>query len=294
MVVVDCAPSTGVSLCAEEPSVTGTKFVHDHVCGVYDHADGFVARAAAFLAEGLDMGNQVCYIRAHDTDESADVLGILRDAGFTEALDSGAARVDSLGTSYPTASGQGPAAQVQVYAAATQAALRQGYTGLRVAAEVTDLVSTPSRLDAFARYEILIDRYIAHGPFSAMCGYDRRRLDDHAISQLACLHPIGGDDAAPFRWHAGRRADVRLSGEPDSACRELFVRVLDRTTIELGKQQLIIDATGLKFVDHRAMGALEDFAAARRVHVLMYTRLRTAARIRELLDLKYVAVEVAQ
>ena len=93
-----------------------------------------------------------------------------------------------------------PDAQVRAYAAATGAALAADFTGLRVVAEATPLVRTPEQLDAFARYEPMIDGYMVTHPFSAMCAYDRRILDESAIAQLACLH-TSTNAPVPFRLH---------------------------------------------------------------------------------------------
>ncbi|MCE6995451.1 MEDS domain-containing protein [Saccharothrix sp. S26] len=91
----------------------------------------------------------------------------------------------------------GPEQQVRVCADATQEALAAGFTGLLVVADVTPLVSTPARLEAFARYEHLVDCYMATHPLAGMCAYDRVQLGDAAVAQVACLHP--GPPQAPPR-----------------------------------------------------------------------------------------------
>jgi hypothetical protein len=126
-----------------------------------------------------------------------------RSAGsFDKELRDDALQVVSLDSTYTTGTVVDPAAQVQLYAAATAEALDAGFTGLRVAAEVTQLVRTPAQLDAFARYEHLVDRYMATHPMSAMCSYDRGELGDDVIAQLACMHPCAHAGAAPFHLHA--------------------------------------------------------------------------------------------
>ena len=70
-----------------------------------------------------------------------------------------------------------PAEVMKKCAAATQEALADGYRGLRISADVTDLVRAPDQHDAFARCEFLLERYSARHPLSAMCGY-RRELGD--------------------------------------------------------------------------------------------------------------------
>ena len=79
-----------------------------------------------------------------------------------------------------------PAEVIKRYAAATQEALADGYQGLRISADMTDLVCTPAQQGAFARCEFLLERYSSRHPLSAMCEY-RRELGD-AVTQFACMH----------------------------------------------------------------------------------------------------------
>ena len=67
-------------------------------------------------------------------------------------------------------------AQLALYGGATEEALKEGFTGLRVAADVTALVGEPSMWDAHVAWEAVADRYMASMPLSAMCCYDRREL----------------------------------------------------------------------------------------------------------------------
>lgn len=76
--------------------------------------------------------------------------------GFAAARANRCLQVRDLGM-YSPAEQVDPVAQVRAYAQATQQALADGYTGPRVAADVTSLVGTAPARAAFARYEHLID-----------------------------------------------------------------------------------------------------------------------------------------
>lgn len=113
---------------------------HDHMCWVYENPDDLRGGVREFLAEGLALDQRVYYIAPGDLQMLAENLDDL--AGFTEALQRGAAELFSLESTYPVGTVIEPDAQIQTYAVATQQALAAGFTGLRVAAEVTSLVRT--------------------------------------------------------------------------------------------------------------------------------------------------------
>ena len=92
------------------------------------------------------------------------------------ALQAGAARVVSIEGAYPAGTVIEPGAQAQAFVTAATQARMLGFSGLRVAADTTPLVRTPDQLDAFARYECVIDRCIASNPLSGMCAYNRHEL----------------------------------------------------------------------------------------------------------------------
>jgi anti-anti-sigma regulatory factor len=242
-----------------------------------------------FLSDGLTLGQRVCYAAFGDADRLLDDLRGLD--GLAEALAAGAVQVRSLGSLYPDDTPVDQLAQVRAYAEQTAQARADGYTGLRVVAEATALVRTPAQLDAFARYEHLVDRYMATQPFAAMCGYDRRELDAGMIAQVACMHPTVSAGASQFRLHASERAAASLGGEIDINTRDLFPRALERTDLWPTGGELVIDATDLLFIDHRGLIALGEYAARRGGVAVLRTGNPTAARIVEILRLTDVRVE---
>ncbi|ADJ49121.1 hypothetical protein AMES_7295 [Amycolatopsis mediterranei S699] len=195
-------------------------------------------------------------------DEAA-LAGQLRaDERCDEGLERGAVQVASVEATYRTGAVVDPAGQVEHYAAATSEALAAGFTGLRVAADATSLVRTPAQVDAFARYEHLVDHYLAGHPMSAMCGQDVAELGREAVAQLACMHPAAHDGATPFHLHAHARdgSAAALDGELDLEARRLWPPVLERAGLRPEGGTIAIDAAGLEFVDHRSLVALAGYA----------------------------------
>ncbi|TSD99585.1 hypothetical protein FOS14_11975 [Skermania sp. ID1734] len=260
--------------------------MHDHICWGYEHPEEFVAGAVEFLADGLDAGLQVCYVAPGTTEE---LTAALSSSGrLRRALDTGAARVVSLDGMYGNHELSDPRRQVTEYAEATNRAQAAGYKGLRIAAEATGLVDTPERLDAFVRYEYLVDEYMVDHPFSALCAYNVAELGHDAVAQLACLHPVS-NDGTQFRLHAtGPPHTAAVSGELDMATAQLWPRALERAQLRPVDGWLRFDAAGLRFVDHRSLAALDSYAAQRNVGVLLTSASPLVVRMAQILRLQNV------
>ena len=263
---------------------------HNHLCWVFDdHAD-FRAAAVEFLADGLARGRRVRYIAAGDEETLHAELAplerveVARRPGAVEVL-------PVSGTYAGTERFVDARTQVGLYAADTRTALADGFTGLRVAADVTELVRTPAQLDAFARYEHQVDRYITLAPFSALCGYRRSELGDDTVAQLACLHPGGSAEQAPFRMHATPDADLALSGELDLTTVDLFAAAVDRAGLDDRGSEVVVDATGLDFADHRNLLVLERMADRHGRSVVLRTARHWPERLVAALGLTRVRVE---
>jgi anti-anti-sigma regulatory factor len=259
-----------------------------HLCCVYDDAATFHACALAFLADGLARGNRVRFVGSGDVSAMREQLERLPHRGPN------AVETSSVEQSYGarTAPVDGPAT-VATYAAVGRQALADGFTGLRVAADVTAFVRTPAQLDAFARYEHLADRLMVGTAISGLCGLNRAEVGEAAVAQLACLHPEGDTDT-PFRVHAAPDADVAVSGELDLATADLFPQALERTgLLAKGPDEVVVDVTGLRFIDHRNLIALVDLAHRRRRTVVLRTSREAPARLVAALGLGAVRVEHA-
>lgn len=263
---------------------------HTHLCrGFDDHAE-FRADAVAFLTEGLLRGYRVHYLAEGDPDTlQADVAPLRR---LPQARRPGAVEVSSITDVYAILGARiDAAAQVAVFAAQTRAALVDGFTGLRVAADTTSLVGTPAQLDAFARYECRADRLMTELPVSGLCGFRRAELGDDVVTQLACVHPAGGAPPAPFHVHAVRGADVAVSGELDLTTVDLFATTMDRVGLQDAPAEVVVDATGLAFADHRNLLVLEALAHRHERSVVLRTVRRWPELLVAALELTRVRVE---
>jgi hypothetical protein len=266
----------------------GGAVVHhsEHHCLVYDDAGRFLATAQAFLAAGRAAGARLELLGSGSVEALRSRLRAVE--GFPPLLDSGHLAVRSLQDHYGPAEVVDPRATVAAYADATDAALRAGFTALRVVADVTALVRTPAQQAAFGAYEALVDRYMVGHPFEALCAYDGRVLGQRAAAELACLHPRVNAGATAFQLHAAADADLRLLGEVDAAARDVFEAALARTFRVLDGASRRIDARRLGFIDHQGMLALERTARDAGVVVALRTDSSLVHRLASLLRLRFV------
>lgn len=263
---------------------SGGVATHDHVCCAFDERDDYRSQAVAFLSEGIELGLQVAYVGTGTVGALTEELTEID--GLDELIATDALRVMLLDDAYGVEPKR-PVEQVADYADATAKALRAGFGGLRVAADATSLVRSSEHLDAFARYEHLIDRYMASAPFSAMCGYDRRAIDRDALEDIACMHPLGSEGTSAFCLFAVDDHTLALRGEIDIASQPAFERALARVDPP-GRRNLVLEISGLEFVDHRGLLALSRYASAHEIMIVLQSESAIVRRLIEVLGIPHI------
>ena len=254
---------------------------HDHACWAFGSRDEWCAQASAFLADGLSQGHALVYAGASAPEQLQSELSLPDVAGLFRK---GGLRVLSTDDAYgPTADN----AEAQVAAFETMAveALRAGFTGLRVAADVTALAAG-DRIDDYGTYERLVDSAIARSPLTGLCGFDAQLLPAETIERLAALHPVGSP--ASFRFFTSGE-DTALLGEVDVFVAEAFEWALSATS----SRGYVIDASDATFLNHHALAAIDRVAEQRESVTEVVTNSHTVASIAELLDLSHVTVHVS-
>ena len=237
--------------------------LQDHLCWVHGDLGDYRPRLTEFFREGLEQGLRVAYLGSGNAGELREHLDPLVDVG--PLLTRGAIRVISFEEIYGVGEPVDPAEVIERYAAGTQEALADGYQGLRISADVTDLVRAPEQQDAFARCEFLLERYSSRHPLSAMCEY-RLELGD-AVTQFACMHAAVPAGLTPFQVFACDDGAVGLLGEFVQAGQIAFERALRRIQPAPGDSKLIFDMSAVRFMDHHALLSLDSYAEACQVPV---------------------------
>ncbi|MGN6215542.1 MAG: MEDS domain-containing protein [Solirubrobacterales bacterium] len=223
-----------------------------HACWTFDQGSDFAAAALEFLADGLRAGQRLAYVGSETAAEQRERLDPLGDVG--SMIDTGMLQLFQLEDLYAVGKPIDCDAQLATYAAATDAALADGYTGLRVAAQVTDLVADPGTWEAQVRWESVADRFMSVRPLSALCGYRRDALPDHLLCDLAAVHPAANAAPGGPPFHLfGETGDLVLSGEVDCFSAAALDRVLEAA---LDRDPASLDLGELDFIDHHGLETL--------------------------------------
>jgi hypothetical protein len=224
-----------------------------HACWGFDRLEEFVEAALEFLEDGLRHGQRLAYVGSEPIEEQRERLAPLGDVG--KMLDSGELQLFELDHLYKVGEPVDPEAQMAIYLGATEAAQAEGYTGLRVAVQATDLVTAPQTWEAHLRWESTADRLLAPKSLAALCGYRREALPPQLMADLAAVHPAANATAEIVPFHLfGENDELALSGEVDLFSSAALERVLDVATGKGEPAPLNLEA--LEFIDHHGLEAL--------------------------------------
>lgn len=232
---------------------------HDgHACWGFDDRQEFVDAALEFLTDGLRLGQRLAYVGSEPVAEQRERLDPLGDVGGL--IDRGGLQLFELSDLYRVGEPVDTKAQLAAYLAATEAALADGYSGLRVAAQATDLVAEPQARDAHVHWESAADRVLSRRSLSALCGYERSALPPQLLADLAAVHPAANGCAGPAPFHLfGENGGVVLAGEVDLFSSDTLDRALDFACD--GSEPVSLDLGELDFIDHRGLEVLAAHAS---------------------------------
>ena len=127
----------------------------DHVCWVYDDPRDLESAAGRFLAGGLERGERLLVVG--DGLTGALDRATLPSGGTDALVRTGALEILDLRTAYERAERFSPEEQFEYYDRATRKARDDGYTGLRVVAEISALAADPGTRTERVRWEQVAD-----------------------------------------------------------------------------------------------------------------------------------------
>ncbi|MFL5897102.1 MAG: MEDS domain-containing protein [Solirubrobacterales bacterium] len=224
-----------------------------HACWGFDRRQEFLDAALEYLTDGLREGQRIAYVGSEPLAEQRERLEPL--GGVGSMIDEGALQLFELRDLYEVGRPVDAGAQLASYAAATDAALADGFTGLRVAAQVTNLLAEPATWDAHLRWESVADRFMSVRPLSALCGYQRDLVPERMLGELSAVHPETNAAAAEVPFHLfASEGEMVLSGEVDHFSAAVLDRVLGVACD--GAEPVDLDLWELGFIDHRGLEVL--------------------------------------
>jgi len=155
---------------------------HDHIGWVFSDADEFARVSRDFLQEGLELGEYLLFVAADPAEGAYQRLV----ASFASAE----LHVASIAEVYGESGVVDAVAQRATFASTLANALADGYSGIRVAADNTSLVTSPRRLKAWMHWELVADRFMVENRVTGLCGFNRTAVNVDTLRHLVTLHPL--------------------------------------------------------------------------------------------------------
>ena len=215
-----------------------------HICLVVDDDDSYGDLAADFLRQGRADGEK--------TVAFGPLGSPLQERLAPFAVVVADPYVDFLGLR-----GLEPATMFAMFREQAAIAAAEGYTRLRVAADMDWLLpAAPSREEALG-FEVLLDRVISELDATVLCAYRRTSFDPDVLLGMGCIHPTAsGGEQPPFKLVAAEGGRWELGGEIDFASSSVLAPAL-RATVTA---PWVVDVSRLDFLDVASMRTIAGLA----------------------------------
>jgi signal transduction histidine kinase len=290
-----------------------------HACLLYDKHDDALATVAPFVAAGLAAGERCVYVlgeaEVSRVERSLEAVGI----DVARQVQRGAlVLVSRWEVSFPGGEFD-PAAMIGFVRQTITQTLAEGFSGVRVAAEMTWALQMGVGANKLIHYEALGNHLYPDEPLVAVCMYDRGRFPAAVCQDAMRMHPwvavgttaydnlyyeppavVVGSADARLEWMLERLRRVR---EADAQRQELFSTRVARAEAESAAQakeallgmlahelrtpltgMLTYAQTALRRLDKAAGQGVDLEALRRSLEGVVYQASRQARLIEQVLD----------
>lgn len=221
-----------------------------HVCWTVQDSDEYVAESAHMLRQGEAYRQKPMVFGPAGTtrDELQPLAAVCADP-WTDVL--GSAAFD-------------PQRMYRMFRDQTAVAISEGYTGLRLMADMDWLLPAGSSSDAIVAFEVVLDAVVKELDATVVCAYRAESFDRDAVTAVHSVHPHGAPaEECPFRFVAGETGVWQLSGEVDFGSAPTLAAAVSA----VAQTSCTVDITALQFVDVAGMRAIASAPTTPQVHV---------------------------
>jgi anti-anti-sigma regulatory factor len=234
----------------------------DHACVLFDRDEEALAQTAVFTQEGLRRNQRVVICTERLSPEAMSRRMAERVPSFAASVATGQVTVAACDDVQLAGGRFDPRLLTTAFLASADEAVRAGYAGMRVSADMTYGLRDVAGIDALYDFEAAANTFFTTHRIAAICQYDRRRFDRAALDRACAAHPLTPGQA-PLRFTATDDPPaLTLSGEADATNRDALAAVL--ATVAAVDDDVTIDAGMLTFADAYAIGLLVEVARRRR------------------------------
>ncbi len=168
---------------------------HHHLCLIYESRQQQFAAAVPFLRVGLQRRERVVYVVDENTAD--EVLAQMEATGLSPQpyLDTGQLVICPHRDTYTRGGRFDPDEMIRFLSEATEKALADGLSALRVTGEMTWALNELPGVERVIEYEARLNRFFPEFPCTAICQYNRHRFPARILRDVIYTHPyvIWGD-----------------------------------------------------------------------------------------------------
>lgn len=245
----------------------------DHVCWAFEDDETRDRTLSAYISGAASEHHKAIYF-THSTTPAA-FLETMASTGLdVERLTgSGQLEVFTAEESYLSTGRFEASAMIDGCLAASAESRAAGFTGLRLAGDMSWAVSPVAGSERLDWYEAQVTRVYTEGYAIGLCLYDARLFDTPRLLEIRGVHPCAVDPGTDLEWTPMLRIrqldgapGLRLDGEADLSNQAALVAMLDNLRLDPVHGPPILDVHRLRFVDITTVNSI--VAAAIRLGTL--------------------------
>ncbi len=164
--------------------------VHDHLCLIYETPEEQLGAAIPYLKQGLEQGERALYVTDETSVETICDAMRCRGMDVRAALSSGALQFATSRDAYLQRGYFTPEGMIAHLGDHEQRAKADGFSALRVTAEMTWALGNEEGVERILEYESLVNRFFQERESSAICQYNRQRFPAKIIRGIIHTHPL--------------------------------------------------------------------------------------------------------
>ena len=223
---------------------------HDHFCSIYESPEEHYAVAIPFMQMGLERGEKCIYIADDGTTDHVRQRMESEGIDVEGATASNALVVAGKEQAYLKHGSFDPDWMFTFWKEATDSAMSEGFSALRVTGETEWVVRGGQGLERWMEYESKLTHALSENNCSALCQYNRHHFPPEVIRDVIRTHPVVVYRGTVCRNLYYVPADEFLgSNETEREVERLLTNIREREEIEYALREQLIER-------QRAEGAL--------------------------------------
>ncbi len=162
----------------------------DHICYIYDRGEDRRDFVESYLRWGLEHGEKTLYIA--DAPSLEVVLKSLRDKRHNAErhIKNGHMAILTVGETFLKNDSFDPDGMISLLQAEIDKALDAGYSGLRVASDMSWVFQRRPGSQHLIDFESRLDTFLSESECTMMCLYDRRKFSPILLLYALATHPV--------------------------------------------------------------------------------------------------------